>query len=123
MWPFKRKVSSASGMQREEILEFKVVLNRAQAYKYPDCIMELCTSDEALNVIADDDTLTLTYVIHVNYFGQVATRLAAITQLLSDPNIVVTASVEELNHGRCLCQDVFLALEKLQATLKKRVKL
>jgi hypothetical protein len=103
---------------RSEEVVFFLNLDAEKARKHKQSAKIILGGDPTN--VADGDTLKLTYTLSIQYWGDIVTRLKAIQRILEDPNVLVSVSTEELKHGRCLIQDVFTELAKVQEQIAAR---
>lgn len=57
--------------------------------------------------------LKLDYRFSIQYFGDVAFRLDAVSNILDDPTVIKSVSIEELRYGRSIVVDVVQKLTRL----------
>jgi hypothetical protein len=101
---------------RNEELKFNLKLNKTKAEKYAEAIK--CLLKKEAPEIDAGDTLTLTYTLLIDYWGDVVERIKALKQILDDPDVVVAVSTEELIHGQCLIKELFDQLTVITNKLK-----
>jgi len=103
--------------ERAEKLAFKLTLNQDGVAKHEQAITTL-VGHKTPQPDADDE-LRITYDLHIQYWNVVA-NLIALQEILSDPDVVVSVSANELKHGTCLIQDVLTELSKVQDQITVR---
>ena len=108
-------------IERNERLKLNLSLNAKQSKKYSKAI-DIVVGKE-FPVVYEGDTLNLTYEVNVEYWGQTATRMAAILQLLDDPTLVCYADVEELRHGYSIIVELVKLIEEVQKRVASRLPL
>jgi len=110
---------------RSEELVWKFVLDKEQAEECVHLLEDIpfrTPLEELMGLMPnDDDTLTTTYTLHINYIGQVCKALNAIVKL-QEAGVIIDCDEKELNHGHCLIRDVFASIDKVQKQVKKQAK-
>lgn len=107
---------------RTEHVQVKMKLDRAKAIEHAESVCAISPATwTAATACAEGDTITLTYELLIEYFGDICRKLEATARLCADPGVVVEANTEELLHGRCLAQEIFGALEKVREQCEKRL--
>lgn len=104
--------------ERLERIKFDLDLDYAQAQAHRTAVAVL--TPQGVPVLFEGDTLKLTYSCYVSYAGEVIRSLEAIAELLDAPGVVLQASLEELNYGRCLFAEVVAALNRVIAKKEAR---
>lgn len=59
------------------------------------------------------DTFSFTYEVFITYFGQVARKLETMLMIMGKCHDFQVRT-EELNHGKCLVQEVFCLIEEIE---------
>ena len=67
------------------------------------------------------DNLKVSYDFFIMYFGDVVKKLTAVAAICDDPDVVLSASCEELEEGEILCYEVLNKLKRVIALVKNRV--
>jgi len=105
-------------MSRTEHVRFTLSVNKSAAEAFADEIKTVLGGKSP--EVAGDDTLSLTYEVFIQYWGDVAARLAAIRRLLKAPDVTVAASMKELTQGHCIIENVVRELTLLQQRLSEK---
>lgn len=74
-----------------------------------------------VEAVQPGDTLRFNYSFHAGYFGNICRGMNALIRVL-DSDVAVEANLEELNHGKCLIDEVSKALAALKARITRREK-
>lgn len=96
--------------QRHETIRFRLDLDHARAEAHRLAVRILNPTGLRTE---DGDTLRLSYQCHVTYAGEVVAALESIAELLDDPDVILHASLDELDYGRCLFAEVVTALTRI----------
>lgn len=97
--------------RRTESISINLLLNKKEADRYSEDI-KLILREGRDRKISQHDKLSIDYDFHIDYFGDVAERLEAVNRLVSDSNVLVNCSMEELEHGRSVIRDLFRQIER-----------
>ena len=106
---------------RREQVQFLLTLDKARIDKFQREI-DLILSSQGLETpnCCECDKLKLTYSIMLYYFGKVTQCLEALGTILSDPDVVLSAELDELIHGECLLVQILDRLRHVQEIIKQR---
>jgi hypothetical protein len=106
---------------KTEKVKFNLILDSISNKKYKkeleifgDAVRELSAT------VKNDNTLDLSYTVHIDYFERTSKCLNAILSMLRDPGIVFNVSIEELKHGKSLIFDVINRITEIQKIIKER---
>jgi len=103
---------------RSEKVRFDLELDKVRAEKFQKELEVFPFTP--FSEMQPGDSLKLKYEVYINYFGNVAQCLTALTTILSDPDVVVKAELTELKHGECLIDTVLARLRDVQEIIRKR---
>jgi hypothetical protein len=107
-------VNNKYGLKRQEYCTFDMKLTTPLAEKYKETIETLLTGKSSI-VMQDDDSLKLNYHFFIQYYGDVAEKLAAVEHICRDPDIIVSVDCELLEKAQCL---VYNALHRLNEVIR-----
>lgn len=99
-----------SFVSRQEKLQLRLTLDKSAEVKHKADVDLLVPNRATVN---EGDTLYVDYTFFVSYFDDTARKLEAVNRLVRSPGIVVSGSLEELIHGRCLIREVLSQLDRL----------
>lgn len=94
---------------RTERLKIVAKINKQQYEKYREEVAKFL--DCSLTMV-EGDHIDLRYLFFAEYDSQIVPRFEALIKILNDPEIEVTASLEELKGMQCLFAELILALER-----------
>lgn len=100
---------------RTEKLRFELWLSKALADEHADDVQIILDKDLPWTI--NGDTLTVTYEILCQYWGDCERKLAAIGRLLDVPGLPRLVNLEELNHGHSILCGIVKQIEALKAKL------
>lgn len=106
---------------RSEKISITLKLNKSKVDKHKVAVATLvnsCTPNcpNFTDTVKKDDTVSLTYEFNAFYFGNVELNLLAILELLEDPEVIISADIQELIRGESLLVSV---IEKMQTVRQK----
>ena len=105
---------------RSETVQISLKLDSKYARRHHEAIQTVFDGRPPF-VLASRDSLYVDYTFNVTYFDDVASKLDAISQILADPNVAVSASLEELRHGRSVIFEVGTAIDRVIQVQKARM--
>jgi len=105
---------------RVEELRIDMVLSKSATENHRENLSHLPMVVPSPEAVLEGDVVNLNYKFCVQYFGNVVRALRAVTRICADPDVVVSATVEELVHGECVIGEVLEALRQVQQTIKAR---
>lgn len=100
-------------MMRENV-RFKIKLDHTLASKYRqrlDATMGIKSRTDP------EDTLTVTYDLFIDYFGEVYANLQLISEM-ADAGAIVTGDLVKLNEGTVLIKEVIESLYKIRNKIR-----
>lgn len=65
--------------------------------------------------VKKDDTLNLTWILDINYFGGVEEKLNALLEILQNDSVIIQCSHQEIRKGRCLIERVLDKIKQVEA--------
>jgi hypothetical protein len=102
-----------------EIAKFEIEMDGKQAAKHRTALTVLKPS-VGLYVLGNEDTLSLSWELCIQYAGDTAVKLTALLEILEDNKLVVEADCEQIRKGQILFYEVCKQLEKVQRRIKAR---
>jgi hypothetical protein len=106
------QIGNTNELVRSECLQFRLKIDANQAQKHANDIHTV--TNFAAPLPLEGDTLSLTYTVSLDYFGDVTNRLAALSRLMNDPDLLRQVNVDELNHGHSLFVHILQQIEEIQ---------
>jgi hypothetical protein len=105
-------------LTRTEVVQINMELDKA-AYDRHEAEVALLCPELHMNVL-DGDTLKVNYKFFIDYFGDVAAKLAAIKTICVDSDVVTKADCDELIEGRILVYEALRELDNVIRIVKER---
>lgn len=104
---------SKGRMTRRENLVFNVKVDEEHTKIHKQKIKEFLTGlSDTIPYIGDGDSINVDYNVVVEYFGNVASKLATLIYL-REHGCKVDVNIAELEHGKCLLAEVIKHLDTL----------
>jgi len=104
---------------RTERLQFTATLDKAGVERHAALILDTIFKD-AFETTQEGDMYTVIYTCHVDYFGEVERHLRLFEALLDDPELVVDADIEELEHGESILVNVVEQITRIKLRLEEK---
>lgn len=109
---------------RTERIAILIELDKSKADTYREQINQILRSPGGSGTTAPDmsegDTLKVKYSFTAEYFGEITDNLKTLQSLMSDPDIVVSATVSELVHNECLIEEVLRDIRRVKSIVEER---
>ena len=101
--------------QRVEEIKIKMTLDKKAYARHSHEVTTLVKP-----VDMDDGDLNVTYTLFCEYFGGVVEALHAVKKICADPNVVISASCDDLTSGRVLIYEALKNLDAIIQEIEKR---
>lgn len=102
---------------RIENIQINLQLDKQKFDKHKDELGELLTYTPT---VCSGDILNVKYNFNVEYYGNICKKLAAINEIMADPEVVISVSDDELNHGQSVIAETFRLVNELKEVCDER---
>ncbi len=100
-------------LKRRETINIKMELDKAACLAHAKALNDIPSQ---MPDMGENDRIKINYTLTANYFGDVTKALIAVREICSDPDVVVSASCDDLTEGKILFHE---ALKQLEAVIKE----
>lgn len=114
MLPEREKIEP----QRVEEIKIKMTLDKKAYIRHSHEVTTLVKPQK----MEEGDDLNVNYTLFCGYFGGVVEALQAVKKICADPDIVISASCDDLTQGRVLIYEALKNLDAVIQEIEKRKK-